>query len=120
MAVKVLLIDDEVDLLELLVEFFEMEGFEVLQSLTGEGALKHIEEHSDIAAIVSDQNLDDMTGNDILNKLKEGGDYPPFFFSTGSVDYSEQDAIADGATGLFSKPFDLETVVNRVKEVTTN
>ena len=117
MAPKVLLIDDEEDLLELLVEFFEMEGFEVIHSLTGEGALSLINEHKDISVIVSDQSLNDISGNDILNKLKEGGStYPPFFFSTGSVEYTEEQAIADGATGLFSKPFDLEAVVQKVKQ----
>ncbi len=117
MSYKILLIDDEADLLDLLVEFFEMEDFQVLKSLTGQGALDLIKEHNDIAAIVSDQNLDDMTGNDILKSLKAGGSYPPFFFSTGSIDYTQEMAIADGATGLFSKPFDLEEVVAKVKAV---
>jgi CheY-like chemotaxis protein len=117
MTGKVLIIDDEKDLLELLSEFFSMEGYEVLSALNGEDALNLYNSNHDIKAIISDKNLPDMTGNDILNKLKEGGEYPPFFFSTGSVEYTESMAISDGATGLFSKPFDLEEVVEAVKKL---
>jgi DNA-binding response OmpR family regulator len=90
MAAKILLIDDEPDLLELIADFLEMEDFEVLKAENGTDALELYSQHSDIAAIISDQNLGDMTGNDILEKLKAGGDYPPFFFSTGSLDYTQE------------------------------
>ncbi len=116
MSGRVLLIDDEEDLLSLLKDFFELEGLDVLTALSGREALELLDQHDDIAVIISDKNLTDMTGNDILNKLKEGGDYPPFFFSTGAVEYSEEQAIADGATGLFAKPFELEQVIETVKK----
>lgn len=112
---KVLIIDDEPDLLELISEFFQMDDFEVLKACNGKEAFDHIL-NSRPDAIICDETLPDVNGHDILIKVKEIYENKPiFYFSTGSVTLTKEAAISEGATGLFSKPFDIEDLINQIK-----
>ena len=67
---KVLLIDDDEDLMTIFTTAFKKEQFETVYDLTGQGGLdKAKTEKPDV--ILLDQVLPDISGNDVLKKLKE-------------------------------------------------
>lgn len=86
---KVLLIDDEADILEVVGLILETEGFEVTKSISGAEALVKLEtEHFDI--VVSDYLMPKMDGIQLLKKVREQKDFTPFIFFSGNADESDE------------------------------
>ena len=115
---RVLIIDDEVDLLDLLSEFFGMEDFEVLSAPNVAESVAILKNQSQkIDAVICDQNLPDGTGKDILKTCKETDHKDCFFyFSTGDINLTIEEVTAMGATGIFAKPFDIDQMVEIVSK----
>lgn len=113
---SILLIDDEPDLLEICADAFEMEDYSVLTASDGKIGLDVINENSHIDVIISDSHMPEMTGLELLDELSNSGKgYPLFYLSTGAIDVTEDELKEKGATGLISKPFDLDDILERIK-----
>ena len=113
---SIIIIDDEPDLLEICADAFEMEDYVVLTAPDGLKGLNLIKENK-FDAILSDSFMPEMTGLELLDTLKASGEpYPLFYLSTGAIDLSEEELKVRGATGLISKPFDLDEILDRVKK----
>ena len=112
---SVVIIDDEPDLLEICADAFEMEDYDVLTAPDGRKGLDIITSNK-IDVIISDSYMPEMTGLELLANLTEqGDDFPLFYLSTGAIDITEEDLKEKGATGLISKPFDLDEILERIK-----
>jgi DNA-binding NtrC family response regulator len=101
---KVLLIDDEVDLVEILAEEFRLLGLECVTAYEPLTAIQMIPQfHPD--AIVSDINMPKMSGLDLLSHLKNLGLEIPFIFLTGFGDERNLvKALKLGAFDFMQKP----------------
>jgi len=117
-VIKFLLVDDEPDILELGAEMLEMEDQIVSVAKDGQEAIDFIKSGKEIDVIISDYNMPVMGGLEFLEKLIEhkGEERPLFFFSTGAIDFTEEDAKTKGATGVIYKPFDFDEVLERVRK----
>ncbi|WP_127717451.1 response regulator [Halobacteriovorax sp. HLS] len=112
---RVIIIDDEPDLLEICADAFEMEDYQVLTAADGKQGLDLITSN-EIDVIISDSFMPEMTGLELLSHLKNSNtDYPLFYLSTGAIDITEEELKEKGATGLISKPFDLDEILERIK-----
>lgn len=111
----VLVVDDEEDLAELAADAFEMEDFKVTQALSGKEALAAMERET-VHVVISDQNMPEMSGNQLLDAIKEkyGDDRPLFYLSTGAIDITDEDIKEKGGTGLIAKPYNLDEIVQVV------
>jgi response regulator RpfG family c-di-GMP phosphodiesterase len=67
---KLLLVDDEPQVLESLSQLFDYE-YKVLTATSGEAALSLLNAHRDIAIIISDQRMGSMRGVDLLRHVKQ-------------------------------------------------
>lgn len=114
---KVLIVDDEVDLGELCVDSFEMEGFQVDFCKSATDALGQIEQSNHYDIIISDENMPDVTGLELLKQLAQERKLVNtlFFLSTGDVSVSESDIKDFGGAGLLAKPYDLDETVKLIK-----
>jgi CheY-like chemotaxis protein len=114
---KVLVIDDDEPILQVLKSFFEIERFVVVTAKSAEEALKILSQQK-IHAVVTDILLPGMNGFELLVKVKEKNPRMPVILITGhSGNYTPQDAIAAGADGYFAKPFknmELNYVLRRI------
>lgn len=116
-AIKVLLVDDEQDLLDICGDSFEMEGYEVVGVTSGEKALQVLSE-SDFDVVISDFMMPEMSGLEFLAKSKAlcaNKKFPIFIFSTGAVDVNESDVKLKGASAIIIKPFDIDELINLVR-----
>lgn len=116
---KVLLIDDDEDLVNIFTAALVKDGFETVFSLTGqEGLGKAKTEHPNI--ILLDQVLPDMSGNDILKTLKSDpttSTVPVILLSNFSQEELVKGAINEGASDyLFKYQVEPKDVVTKVKE----
>jgi len=100
---KILLIDDEPDLLHVVTLLLSTEGIEVAQASNGtEGLEKMSQKNYDL--VVCDFQMPKMNGIQLLTKLREQGDYTSFIFFSGNADeFIQHKMMSLGAYVLLSK-----------------
>ena len=114
---KVLIVDDEPDILELMQEDFECEGFNVNTARSGNEALQVLKEDSSYQIIISDYKMSDGSGAvilDFINRLDSKR--PLFYFVSGQADMTTSEAQSYGANRFFYKPFDIDQLIKQVKD----
>lgn len=119
MAVKkVLIVDDEQDIVETLKFLLETEGIECLTAFDGEDALnKAKNEYPDL--IILDVMLPKINGYKVCRLLKFDSKYKRIPILMVTARSQEEDkAIGEetGADEYITKPFNIEDVVNSVKQ----
>ena len=116
---KILIVDDEDSLRFSLASILELEGYEVK---TAEDGYKAIElakkENFDI--LFSDIRMPGITGNETFKEIKK---IKPDIIGVMMTAYALNDLIIDalntGAFACLSKPFEIETVLSTIKDITT-
>src|SRR3569833_2947294 len=114
---RVLVVDDEPNIRDLVQVALRFHGFEVITAGTGGEALKRARE-GDPRLIVLDVMLPDLDGFEVCRRLRERGDETPVIFLTA------RDTPTDTVTGLtlggddyVTKPFSVDALVARVRAV---
>ena len=114
-AVRVLVVDDEPNLTDLLSMALRYEGFQVRTAATGNSAVRLAREFRP-NAVVLDVMLPDLDGLEVLRRLRGHTPDVPVLFLTA------RDAVEDRIAGLtaggddyVTKPFSLEEVIARLR-----
>ncbi len=111
---RILAVDDNIDILNLLKHNLEQEGYSVLTTLRGRRVLEMAKKYRP-SLITLDIMLDDADGFDILEQLKadpQTKDIPVVIASV--LADARQRGMALGAAGYIVKPFDKEQVLDMV------
>jgi CheY-like chemotaxis protein len=109
---KVLVVDDEPDIRDILTFEFELYDVIVTQACEAEEALKLIETQ-DFDLIVSDIRMPGGDGLTLIKGLKQGPKaHVPLIFVSGFADLSLSEAYDLGAEGVFQKPFEFEDLIS--------
>jgi DNA-binding NtrC family response regulator len=117
---KVLLVDDEKEFVESLAMRLEIRGFKVAVAETGEMAVEKVQEKS-FDAIVLDLAMPGMDGIDTLKRLRELNPDSQVILLTGRATVKKAtEAMRLGALDLLEKPADIEVLVEKIWEATTN
>lgn len=115
---KILLIDDDPNIQELVRVNLEIDGLEVEGALTGqEGLARSRETAPDL--ILLDMMLPDTNGLDILDKLLQDEKtmaVPVFMLSARSMLPDMEKALSKGARGYLGKPFDPTSLAEHLQE----
>ena len=117
MGEKVLVVDDEFEIRDVLSRFLTEEGYEVILASNGEEALE-LAERDNPQVILLDILMPGIDGIVTCNRLKENKktQFIPVIMATALWDtYSE--AIAAGAEDFVTKPFNLTELSHRVKSI---
>ncbi len=114
---KVLVVDDEPSITDLVATALRYVGFEVAVASTGRGALAEATEfHPDL--IVLDVMLPDLDGFEVTRRLRSDGARVPVVFLTARDDTGDKVAgLTIGGDDYVTKPFSLEELVARVRAV---
>jgi two-component system, response regulator YesN len=115
--VKILIVEDEDILRELLVESLEDYGHSCLEAENGLVALKHLEK-SGVDFIITDIKMPEMDGLTMLQEIQKGAysDVPTLIVSGFSDIKNDQEAVAIGAIGFRKKPYDLDEICLMVRQ----
>ena len=112
---RLLVVEDEPNILELLSASLRYAGFDVVTAAAGTEAVQAAQRHRP-DLIVLDVMLPDMDGFDVIRRLRGGGARIPVVFLTA------RDATEDKIRGLtlggddyVTKPFSLEEVIARLR-----
>lgn len=113
----ILIADDEPDILELMVEEFEENNFNVVSVGCGNDGVALLSSGNKIDIILSDFKMPNGSGMTILeavNKMPEA-DRPLFFFVSGQSDIPIEECLNKGAKKFFTKPFDLDELIEDIQ-----
>jgi two-component system OmpR family response regulator len=117
---RVLVVDDEQHITELLSMGLSMSGFEVEASATGRGALQAIEANRP-DLVVLDVMLPDLNGFDVTKRLRQtegaGTRIPIIFLTARDTTADKIEGLRLGSDDYMTKPFSIEELVERVKAV---
>lgn len=108
---NVLVVDDEVDLVDIMKDFLNLEGYEVKTAHHGLEAIAMMEKHQ-FDIVLSDIRMPKMDGVEFLKVAKKNWPNTIYIFLTGYSDYSEDEIIQLGARSLFTKPVDFSKVMH--------
>jgi DNA-binding NtrC family response regulator len=109
-AARILIVDDDEAIRELLKEFFQGLGYEMTSAANGSEALAVINQH-DFDCIISDHIMPDMNGLELLEQIRELGKKVPFLMITGYPTIETAvEVMKRGAYDYITKPLQLEDV----------
>ncbi len=113
---KILVVEDDSALREALVDTLIIAHFEVMQASSAEQALDILGATSDFSLIVSDVNMGQMSGHDLLRKVRSDHPHIPVLLITAYASISESvQAMREGAVDYLVKPFAPDVLTSTVK-----
>lgn len=113
---KILIVDDDRNICEILEFNLKNEGFEVIGAYSAEEALKKLS--PDISLILLDVMMGGMSGYKMAEKLRSENNQVPIIFLTAKD--TENDMLTGFSVGgddYISKPFSIKEIIARVKAV---
>ncbi|MDJ0498432.1 MAG: response regulator transcription factor [Acidimicrobiia bacterium] len=113
---RILVVDDEPMVREVVVAYLERDGFDVVEASTGTAALDSVaERRPDL--IVLDIMLPEIDGFSVLTELRRSGDVPVILLTARTEEPDRVLGLELGADDYVVKPFSPRELVARVRSV---
>ena len=116
METKILLVDDEKDIVEFIKYNLELENYKVITAYDGEEAIKKMSEHPDL--VILDIMMPKLNGYDVCKRIRAEKEYqfvPIIFLTAKSSEIDEILGLELGANDYIRKPISPQKLVARVK-----
>ena len=111
---KILVLDDEREIAEVIALYLRNEGYEVELAFTGREALRKVEAEAPVLALL-DVMIPDMDGFAVLQKIRESYRFPVIMLTAKTEDTDKITGLTLGADDYIPKPFNPLELVARVK-----
>ena len=116
MSVKVLIVDDEKDFLDIIAERIGARGMDVSTASSAEAALNMIEEES-YDVVIMDFMMPALDGFKALKLMKSRQPEVQILLLTGNLrEEQRREAKALGALDVIEKPPDLKDLIQKIKK----
>ena len=116
---KLLVVDDDNGLRETLTDFFELEGYTIIQAANVAEAQARLKE-GEPDLLLLDINMPGMSGLDLLHRIREYAPAPPPFImmitAYGDPEKYEE-AMRLGANDFLHKPLDFNTLKQKLENL---
>lgn len=117
MGLRVLLVDDEEDIIEVIQDRLEAYGFTVVTAGTGLEALKKLSTEK-FDGVFLDVRMPEMGGIEALEEIRKRDQTIPIIIITSSTTREAAvDALAKGANEYILKPFEWEDLKAKIEKV---
>ncbi|MEY8390210.1 DNA-binding response regulator [Lachnospiraceae bacterium] len=117
MGTRILIVEDDSDISQMLKELLTGEGYETVQAFSGTEALLCVE-HQVPEAVILDLMLPGMTGEEVLGSIKETCPAVSVIVSSARDDVQNRvSLLRAGADDYVVKPFDTEELLARLEAV---
>ncbi len=112
---KILIVDDEPLLREVLLEFFVLEGATVIEADGGLVGFKKLQENK-VDILISDMRMPGGDGLSLLKKIQTDLDYKPliFLYSGHTESLSETNLQLLGVAAYLVKPFSARDLIKKI------
>lgn len=117
MGARILIVDDDEPLRDILVIVLEDRGYEILQASGGHEAASFLKRES-VDLVISDVRMPDGDGIELLKSIRERNSKVPLVIvMTGYTDVSVDEIKRLGAQAVFYKPFNSKKLLSSVEQV---
>lgn len=116
MAQKILVVDDDLNISELLRLYLEKNGYEVVIANDGRQALERFAEHSPDLVLL-DVMLPKLDGWQVCREIRQSSDTPIIMLTAKGEAFDKVFGFDLGADDYVVKPFDTKEIIARVKAV---
>jgi PAS domain S-box-containing protein len=114
----VLLVEDEESVRQLVRELLEAQGYQILEAENGEEALRIAGTHSEIDLLITDVVMPGMSGRELTSRLCASHPHTKLLYLSGyTEDAIVHEGVLDPGTAFLQKPFTLQTLSRKVREV---
>lgn len=114
---KVLVVDDDKEIVELLSIYLKNEGYEPVTAYSGKEAITRLATVSDISLMILDIMMPHMTGIDVIKEVRKDSEIPIIVVSAKTGDMDKIQGLITGADDYVVKPFNPLEVMARVKSL---
>ena len=114
---KVLIVDDEKGIRDVIKEYCLFEKFDVVEAEDGLDALNKVKQIKDIDIIVLDIMMPKMDGYTVLKEIKKERNVPVIMLSARSEEYNKLLSFELGVDDYITKPFSPKELIARIKAV---
>lgn len=112
MSRKILIVDDEPGIVDMLKTYFEMQSFQVLTASDGREAMEKAAQNPDI--VLLDINMPEMDGLTVCEKIRDHISCPILFLTARIETGDKIKGFQAGADDYIVKPFDIDELGARV------
>ena len=112
---KILVVDDEARMRKLLKDFFNTNGYEIIEAENGQKALELFSIHEDVHLIILDVMMPVLDGWATLRKIRETSKVPVIMLTARGEESDELFGFELGVDEYIAKPFSPKILVARVE-----
>jgi Response regulators consisting of a CheY-like receiver domain and a winged-helix DNA-binding domain len=114
---KILVVDDDKDIVELLSIYIQNEGYEVEKAFNGKEALTKLNTNTDIGLMILDIMMPQVDGLEVVKEVRRDSQIPILMLSAKTDDIDKIHGLIQGADDYVTKPFNPLEVMARVKSL---
>ncbi|AMV60421.1 DNA-binding response regulator, OmpR family [Pediococcus damnosus] len=114
---KILVVDDDKEIVELLDIYIKNEGYEPVSAFNGKEALTKLRTDSDIGLMILDVMMPEMSGIEVVREVRRDSQIPILILSAKTEDMDKIKGLLTGADDYVTKPFNPLEVMARVKSL---
>lgn len=112
MKYKLLMVDDDVQLLKMLSQYFQIKGYEILTAKDGKEALEKAAKGPDL--ILLDVNMPRMDGLEVCRRIRDKVSCPILFLTARGEEEDRVGGLLSGGDDYIVKPFSLRELEARI------
>lgn len=114
---KILIVDDDKDIVELLSIYVKNEGYDVEKAYNGKEAITRINTNPDIDLMILDVMMPQLDGMAVVRAVRKDSQIPILMLSAKTDDLDKIQGLVQGADDYVTKPFNPLEVMARVKSL---
>lgn len=114
---KILVVDDDKEIVELLDIYIKNEGYEPVSAYNGKEALSKLRTDPDISLMILDIMMPEMDGMQVVREVRKDSSLPILMLSAKTDDMDKIKGLLTGADDYVAKPFNPLEVMARVKSL---
>lgn len=114
---KILIVDDDPNIREVLTVLLGSEGYSVQQAENGESALEIVNGGVPLDLVILDIMMPGMSGVEVCTKIRETSSVPVLFLTAKSQEQDKVEAYNEGGDDYLVKPFSQTELLMKVKSL---
>ncbi|CAM2838671.1 response regulator transcription factor [Fructilactobacillus fructivorans] len=114
---KILVVDDDKEIAQLLEIYIKNEGYEPVSAYNGNDALSLLRTEPDIGLVILDIMMPGMSGIDVIKEIRKDSQIPIIVLSAKMADMDKIQGLVSGADDYVTKPFNPLEIMARVRSL---
>ena len=112
--IRILVVDDEQDIREIVTILLENKGYTVAQAANGAEAVRWVEEHPETDLVILDIMMPELNGVDACREIRKHSPAPILFLTAKTLEGDKAEAYGAGGDDYLGKPFSQAELLMKV------